>query len=237
MSRPPRISLENFIYHIINRGNNGQAVFYDEDDFSKYLSLLRRYKEKFIFRVYAYCLMSNHAHLLIQPTQPSTLSKIMQSLTTAHTKLHHYKYNTSGHLWQGRFKNPIVQTDIYLLECIKYIEFNPVRANVVQTPLHYKWSSFRFHVGADNNNKLLDLDPAFITLGNTMQERFDSYMRFIQQEVSTEMLRHIKESINNGLFLADKAFEDEIREKLQLARPRRKGRPSKKLIYNSSFNK
>lgn len=237
MSRPPRIALENFIYHIINRGNNGQTVFYDEDDFSKYLSLLRRYKEKFIFKVYAYCLMNNHAHLLIQPTQPSTLSKIMQSLTTAHTKLHHYKYKTSGHLWQGRFKNPIVQTDTYLLECIKYIEFNPVRANIVQTPLHYKWSSFHFHAGADNNNKLLDLDPVFITLGNTMQERFDSYMRFIQQEMSPEMLRHIKESINNGLFLADKAFEDEIRGKLQLARPRRKGRPPKKLIYNSLFNK
>lgn len=230
MSRPHRISLENFIYHIINRGNNGQVVFYDEDDFSKYLGLLKRYKEKFIFKIYAYCLMSNHVHLLIRPTQPKTLSKIMQSLTTAHTKLHHYKYKTSGHLWQGRFKNPIVQEDNYLLECIKYIEFNPVRANIVQNPLHYKWSSCHFHTGADSNNELLDLDPVFINLGNTMQERYNSYMRFIQQETSAEMLTRIKDSITKGLFLSDKLFEQDIKEKLRLFKPKRRGRPLQRII-------
>jgi putative transposase len=232
MSRPPRISLENFTYHIINRGNNGQAVFHDEDDFAKYLGLLMRYKEKFVFKIYAYCLMSNHVHIIIQPTQANTLSKIMQSLTTAHTKLHHYKYRTSGHLWQGRFKNPIVQSDTYLLECIKYIEFNPVRANIVQTPLHYKWSSVHFHTGTDSDNRLLDLDPVFTTLGNTTQERHDSYVRFIQQETSVDIITRIKNSINSGLFLADGPFEEGMRERLRLARPSRRGRPRKRLLHN-----
>lgn len=227
MSRPARITLANFIYHIINRGNNSQAVFYDEEDFTKYLLLLERYKEKFSLKIYAYCLMSNHVHLLIQPTRPQTLSKFMQSITTAHTKLHHNKYKTAGHLWQGRFKNPVVQTDNYLIECLKYIECNPVRANIVQIPLHYKWSSIRFHLGLDSNNKLLDLDPAFLSLGHSQQECQERYLRFVQQDTPTEVLFRMQQSITRGLFFGDETFEDDVRRQLQLSRPKRRGRPAK----------
>lgn len=236
MSRPHRITLENFIYHIVNRGNNSQQVFCDDEDFNKYLDLLKRYKEKFHFKLYAYCLMGNHVHLLIQPTLPNSLSKIMQSLTTAHTKLYHNKYKTSGHLWQGRFKNPIVQEDNYLLECIKYIELNPVRANITQTPLDYKWSSIHLHLGFDNENRLLDFDPVFMSLANTMQDRINAYRSFIQQEMPSGIFNQIRHSIQKGLFLGDGLFEEGVRNRLRLAKPRR-GRPPRKLSHNSLRNK
>lgn len=226
MPRPSRIALENLTYHIVNRGNNDQTVFREEKDFSKYIELLNRYKEKFCFRLYAYCLMNNHVHLLIEPTRPKTLSKIMQSLTTAHTKLYHYKYKTNGHLWQGRFKNPVVQTDEYLLECIKYIELNPVRAKIVDSPEKYKWSSFSFHAnGAEDI--LLDAHPVYLSLGINSQDRIIRYRNFVIQDTSPHIVTKIRHSVEKGLLLADELFERQIVERLKLSRPKKRGRPRK----------
>jgi len=130
MSRPLRINLSDFIYHVLNRGNNRQVIFVEEKDYLHYLDILKRYKEKFQFKIFAYCLMSNHIHLLIQISQKGTISEIMKAITIAHTRYYHYKYQSSGHVWQGRFKSPLVSSDEYLLAVMRYIEQNPVRAGI-----------------------------------------------------------------------------------------------------------
>lgn len=182
MPRPARVSLEGLVYHIINRGNNRQEVFKDEEDFHTYLKTIKKFKEKYFFNLYGYCLMNKHIHLIIEPTKANTLSKIIQSITLSHIRLYHSKYKTSGHLWQGRFKNPLIQTDEYLLECLKYIELNPVRANIVSKPKDYRWSSYKFHAFGKDEDDLLDKDPMYLSLANTDQERQKVYRNFIDLE-------------------------------------------------------
>ena len=143
MKKPYRVLMENAYYHVISRGNQKQKVFHEEGDFEKYLSLLKRYKVKFKFRLYAWCFMPNHVHLIVDVNNPSDLAKIMHGLNLAYARWFNHKYNKVGHLWQGRFKNMLIQKDQYALDCINYIELNPVRANIKQAPLDYKWSSFR----------------------------------------------------------------------------------------------
>lgn len=122
MAYPLRIHSPDLIYHILNRGNNRQAVFLKDDDYRHYLDILKRYKEKFNFKIFAYCLMTNHVHILLQSSAKASISKVMQAITIAHTRHYHYVYNCSGHLWQGRFKSPLVSDDEYLLAVMRYIE-------------------------------------------------------------------------------------------------------------------
>ena len=156
MARGARILLENVCYHIINRGNQKQKVFLENSDFEKYLELLKHYKRKYGFKIFGYCLMPNHIHLLLQPDDLNMLAKIMQSLTQAYTLWFNNKYKKAGHLWQGRFKNMIVHRDDYFMQCVYYVEMNPVRASLAAVPSEYLWSSYRNRVYG-NINFLLDL--------------------------------------------------------------------------------
>jgi REP element-mobilizing transposase RayT len=138
-----RVLIENVYYHVISRGNQKQKVFLEVGDFEKYLSLLKRYKIRFKFRLYAWCLMPNHVHLIMDVNKPSELSKIMQGLNLAYARWFNKKYGKVGHLWQGRFKSMLIQKDKYALDCINYIELNPIRANIREGPLDYRWCSYK----------------------------------------------------------------------------------------------
>ena len=225
MPRPPRISLEGLVYHIINRGNNRQDVFKDKEDFATYLKTIKKFKEKYLFKLYAYCLMSNHVHLVIEPSKANTLSKIIQSITLSHIRLYHSKYKSSGHLWQGRFKNSIIQTDEYLLECLKYIELNPVRAYIVVKPEQYQWSSYTFHAFGEDKEGILDLDPMSLSLADKEEDRQRLYRDFIALEQNNTMIDIIKKSIANDYILGSDRFIDTLRERLVLSKPRPRGRP------------
>jgi len=155
MARTGRLLLENVCYHVITRGNQRQKIFNKEDDFLKYLDILRKYKKRFKVLLYGYCLMSNHVHLLVEINPVNNLAKAMQSINQSYTRYFNYKYHKSGHLWQGRFKSMIIKKDQYLLDCINYIELNPVRAKMVTNLLDYNWSSYRSRtIGV--NGSLLD---------------------------------------------------------------------------------
>jgi len=225
MPRPIRITLPGLVYHIINRGNNRQDVFKDEDDFQTYLKTIKRFKDKYFFKLYGYCLMNNHTHLMLEPTKPDTLSKIIQSVTLSHIRLYHYKYSTSGHLWQGRFKNSIIQADEYSLQCLKYIELNPVRANIVQRPEDYKWSSYKFHAFGKDEDKLLDNDPAYLSLADTEKGRQDAYQHFVALEQDKNTLEQIRKSIASDSIFGSDSFINSLKERLSLSRPRGRGRP------------
>lgn len=164
MPRTARILLENVCYHIIARGNQKQEIFLEQNDYEKFLKLLARYKRKFHFKLYGYCLMTNHIHLIIEPKVPKELPKIMHRLNLAYAIWFSTKYERVGHIWQDRFKSMVIQKDEYLLTCINYVELNPVRANFVKEPQNYLWSSYRSRV-LGHKNFLLDTPK--ITLGDT----------------------------------------------------------------------
>lgn len=158
MPRTSRLLISNVCYHIIQRGNQKQNIFLEEADFKKYLEILLHYKRKYNFKIYAYCLMLNHIHLIVEVKKVSDLPKIMQGISLTYTIWFNKKYNKVGHLWQGRFKNMVIQKDAYLIDCINYIEYNPVRANIVSSPVDYMWSGWKYRV-FNIKSSLLDEVP------------------------------------------------------------------------------
>ncbi|MFA5157348.1 MAG: transposase [Candidatus Omnitrophota bacterium] len=153
MPRTARVTIENACYHIITRGNQKQLVFINSTDYEVYLSILKKYKDKHKFRLFAFCLMPNHIHLIIEVSNPIKLNKIMRGINLSYTLYFNNKNKKIGHLWQDRFKSKVIEKDSYLLECIDYIEGNPVRASLVSYVSQYPWSSYKFRA---ENNKLLD---------------------------------------------------------------------------------
>ena len=143
MPRATRQVEDDGIYHILNRGNCRQRVFHKDGDYMTFLKLLGQMKELYGIDIYAYCLMPNHFHLLVKATQGEGFSRAMQWFMTTHVRRYHQHYQSSGHLWQGRFKCFDVPGDEYFLTVARYIEGNPVRAGLVETAVNWVWSSHR----------------------------------------------------------------------------------------------
>ena len=147
MPRGARTFADNAVYHVLNRGNGRAEVFHKPEDFAAFVRLLAEAKERYPVKVLAYCLMSNHFHLLVQPTRGADLSLWMQWLMTTHVRRYHRHYGSSGHLWQGRFKSFSVQQDEHLLTAMRYVEGNPVRVGMVASAKDWPWSSHRENLG------------------------------------------------------------------------------------------
>jgi len=143
MTRKARILLQNFCYHVIVRGNQQQFTFLDDEDFHKVLKFLKKYKLKFKMEIYAYCIMGNHMHLLLNPSKSDILKKFMHGINMSYAKHFNYKYKKCGHVWHDRFKSYIITKDSYIFNCVNYIEYNPIRAKIVDKPEDYEWSSYR----------------------------------------------------------------------------------------------
>lgn len=154
MPRQARTLIENGCYHVTTRGINKNKTFIDDLDYKKYLKLLAKYKKKFQFKLYGWCIMPNHPHLIISS---NNLSKAMHAINFSYAQYFNYRYNKVGYLWQNRFKSFVVNKNKYLLNLIAYIEYNPVRANIVNNPEDYKWSSYRARVLGYDKFHLLDL--------------------------------------------------------------------------------
>jgi putative transposase len=180
MARMPRIIWEFGLYHVTVRGNNKQQVFHAPKDFIKYTHFLSCYKEKFKFKLYAFVLMLNHLHLLIETTKYGSISAIMQPLNQRYAFWHNRKYEKNGHLWESRFYSNIIEKDSYLLECIRYIELNPVRSKIVSDPKSYKWSSYQSHA-YNQACPILDLHPIFKEIGKTSVEIKENYKKFVKE--------------------------------------------------------
>lgn len=136
MARPRRIEYPGAFYHVIVRGNQRQAIFNDKTDRFKYLELVERYRKRHGFVLYAYTLMTNHVHLLVE-TPKSPISRIMQAISFTYTQYFNQKHRKIGHLFQGRYKAYLCDRDKYLLSLVRYIHLNPVRAKVAENPQEY----------------------------------------------------------------------------------------------------
>ena len=132
MPNGPRILIDSACYHIIARGNQKQRIFKDDIDFSQYLKRVKKYKKKYSLKLYCFCLMPNHVHMVCEIKNKENLSKFMQGLTRSYTGYFNKKYGKVGQLWQGRFKSKVIIRDKYLIDCINYIELNPIRAEIVK---------------------------------------------------------------------------------------------------------
>lgn len=226
MARPIRIHLPGLVYHILNRGNNRQTIFLEDQDYLHYLEILKRYKDKFHFKIFAYCVMSNHIHLILKTSSDGTISDIMKAVTIAHTRHYHYKYDTSGHVWQGRFKSPIVSTDQYLLTLMRYVEQNPVRAGIVDHPGRYHFSSYAANT-LMKKDILVDTEenPSFLGLGNTREQRIDQYLRIVSSPIKEEELKLIRKSLGGQNHFSSEGHLVHVKEMLASIRKRSRGRP------------
>ncbi|CAH1385257.1 transposase [Candidatus Nitrotoga sp. M5] len=228
MARLARVSPVGVPQHIVHRGNNQQVCFDGAEDMNAYLDWLKEYSKKYSIDVHAWVLMSNHVHLLCTPQKEGAISRMMQSIGRMYVRYYNDTYQRSGTLWEGRFKSCLVQSERYLLELYRYIELNPVRADMVKDPAEYSWSSYACNA-LGIKTKMHTPHSEYLSLGKTKEERLENYRALLQVPVTTELLQDIRESVNKGLALGGDRFKAEI-ETLTNKRvtPRKAGRPQKK---------
>jgi putative transposase len=177
MARPIRLEAEGAVYHVIARGNERRAIFRDDRDREEYLGRLARYRERFGFKLLAFCLMDNHLHLAIE-RGPVALSRVMLSLQGSYTQWFNVRHGRVGHLFQGRYKALLVERDRYLLALVRYIHENPVKARVVGRPQEYLWSSDRYYRRGGGPD-WLDLDGVLGQFGRGRVAAARKYRRFM----------------------------------------------------------
>jgi putative transposase len=210
MPRLGRVVLPNYPHHVVQRGHNRQVVFAEPGDYAFYLETLGELKGWFGVRVYAYCLMTNHVHLLLAPGEAiADLGQLMKGVAARMTRYRNKLERRSGTLWESRYKSSPVQTDQYLLACCRYIELNPVRAHMVADPAEYSWSSFKARMG-DGDGMELDLDPMYCGLGGTDVERRKRYASFVREAIPDGEWDLIREALQRGQLTGDKRFGEEV---------------------------
>ena len=236
MPRPLRPIADGLVYHVINRGNGRQSVFLADEDYLAFLKAIGDLKERKPFDLYGYCLMPNHIHLLLRPREVP-ISRIVQSLLVSHTHRYHRRHKTCGHVWQGRFKSPVVQDDDHLLCVLRYIEANPLRAKLIAAAGEYRWSSFATP-GQGAANDLLDPVPAYEALAAYRAVRCRRWSAYVHQTPPETEFKSIRRSNATGLPYGDSSWVKRLANRLKLdlaIRPR--GRPRKAAKQPEKGNK
>ena len=177
MARKARAEVAGGLYHVITRGNNRRQIFDSPADYEKFLTLLAVQKRKLPFFLYAYCLMTNHVHLLIE-RQADTIGRIMHRVLTGYSQYYNRRYRRVGHLLQGRHKSILCQSELYLAELVRYIHLNPVRAKMVRRPEQYKYSGHRAYLGMEAAG-IVDVDPVLRHFGARKEPSRKAYRLFI----------------------------------------------------------
>jgi len=209
-------------FHILSRGHNRDVVFDDDEDRTAFLHLVARYRQRLAFRLYHYCLMSNHFHLLVQLSVPRQLSPFMAGLLRSYVHHYHRRHQYVGHLWQGRFKSPAIRREGYWVSCGRYIERNPLDAGLVGLPWTYRWSSAAVYA-LGQANALVDENPCCGELAATVQRGQALWQDFLLGEEEPE-----EEVRQADWVVGQESFRGGIGQ--QRGRPRRRvGRPAKEL--------
>ena len=214
MPRQARAIADGLVYHALNRGNNRATVFHDDDDYRAFVDLLHAAMDRVPMRLLAFCLMPNHFHLALWPTTDDALSRWMGWLTTAHVRRYQSHYGTTGHVWQGRFKAFAIQDDDHLLAVLRYIERNPLRANLVARAEDWPWSSL------SSSWPFLDRGPV---------ARPSDWLDLVNQPQTQAELDRLRQSVNRGVPFGNDAWSKQTATALGLeATLRDRGRPKQK---------
>ncbi len=208
MARRPRIEYAGALYHVIARGNRKETVFLNNADYEDYLSRLSLYKKRFSFVIHAYCLMPNHVHLLIE-TGEVPLSRIMHCLQFSYTQSFNKRNKKVGHAFQGRYKAILCNKDSYLLELVRYIHLNPIRAGMVKLPEKYQWSSHCGYLGAKECQNIVDAKLVLDIFGRTRTNAILAYRRFIFEGIGDGHKEEFYQ-VKDQRILGDEKFAENV---------------------------
>lgn len=212
MARLPRLTLPGYPHHVIQRGNNRQAIFSSPADYQTLLDLLRINAEKFGVAIHAWVLMTNHFHLLATPQTADALPQMMQAVGRSYVRYFNDLQGRTGTLWEGRYKSTLIQTDRYLLACMAYIDLNPVRAGLVAQAGDYAWSSHGHYIGR-KTDKLITPHPLYWELGNTPFAREAAYADLVRAGVSDQQRADLTQSVLSGWALGEGDFVADLQKK------------------------
>ncbi len=227
MPRKPRFFLPGVPVHVVQRGNNRQPVFFDDGDYQAYQEWLKEGSERYGCDVHAYVLMSNHIHLLVTPKSRESISRMLQYVGRHYVPYINHTYGRTGTLWEGRFKASLIDAPDYLLTCYRYIELNPVRANMVKHPRQYRWSSHRGNAYG-KADRLLQAHKLYLALGLTEKERQVAYRALFKGHIEQRDLEDIRACLQTGTPMGNDRFRAEIERTLQVkVGQSRRGRPKK----------
>lgn len=208
MSRPVRIAFPDALYHVTARGDRREDIVEDDEDRRVFLQTLEKVISQFNWLCYAWCLMDNHYHLLIQ-TPDGNLSKGMRQLNGVYTQASNRRHRRVGHLFQGRFKAILVDSDAYLLELSRYVVLNPVRAGMVDTPAEWAWSSYRETVGLAPPAAWLAVDGLLAAFAEQRSLAQSRYAQFVKEGMQADTPW---KQIKGQVFLGDEAFVQRMQE-------------------------
>ena len=197
MARPDRFFLPGQPQHVIQRGNNRSAVFFEDGDYVFYLECLGEAAQKHGCDIHAYALMTNHVHLLMTPCGEASIPRTLQSLGRRYVRHVNIARNRTGTLWEGRYKAAVIDSEAYLLTCCRYIEENPVRAGLARNPGDYPWSSYQMHGGGKADPLITD-HPMLLALGETPGERRKAYLQLFRRSIEPQDVDGLRAATNGG---------------------------------------
>ncbi len=211
MARPLRIEFPGALYYIASRGGRREAIYEDDADREAFLNILTETVERYHWLSHAYCLMSNHYHLVIEKTE-GNLSQGMRHLNGVYTQRSNRRHRRAGHLFQGRFKGILVDKENYLLELSRYVVFNPVRAGMVAAPEDWPWSSYRAMLGMAAVPKGLAVDALLSQFGTVREQARHRYRDFVLEGGEQSLWQELRQQI----FLGDKAFVERMQSRAKM---------------------
>ena len=204
MARPLRIEFPGAFYHVINRGNAGEDIYYNKRDREKFLEYLEKAVERFSIKIHVYCLMTNHYHLLVETPLPN-LSKTVKWINVSYAVYFNRKHKRNGHLFQGRFKSILVEEDEYLQQLSRYIHLNPVRSGMVEDLSSYPWSSYLVFIGENKKPEWLETDWLLSLFGKRPKTAVANYRNFVEQIDATKIENPAKNLVG-GFILGSPDF-------------------------------
>ena len=211
MSRPLRLEFAGALYHVTSRGDQREDIYHDDGDRTLWLDTLAQCCERFNWAVHAWCQMSNHYHLVIE-TAEGNLSAGMRQLNGVYTQAHNRRHDRVGHVFQGRYKGILVDRDSYLLELLRYVVLNPVRAQMVKRPLDWAWSSYHAMIGNQPSPTWLNCEWALSQFGAQRARQIVRYTEFVQQGVDGPGVWH---ALKGQVFLGTDAFAEALQQRLE----------------------
>jgi putative transposase len=219
---------------VVQRGNNRVACFKQDNDYLMYLAHLRQLSEKYECAVHAYCLMTNHVHLLLTPQTANGCTGLMRDLGQRYVQYFNRRHDRTGTLWEGRFRSCIVQSALYVLGCYRYIELNPVRAGMVDHPTGYLWSSYAVNSGL-RSDPSISHHTEYVALASDKERRQAAYRGLFAQRLEPGLQRAIRDATNGGYPLASEAFKRTVLEpqgyRIEPGQPGRPAAKSPDAIY------
>ena len=226
MPRKPRFYLPDIPAHVMQRGHNGEPVFFGDQDYLEYLKILKRVSDACDCAVHAYVLMTNHIHLLLTPRAGESISRLFQECGRQYVTYINHAYRRRGTLWEGRHKGIIVESAAYLLTCMRYIELNPVRAGLVTRPEHYRWSSYAANALGEDNCIVSPHDE-YVGLGPTPSGQREAYRALFNAELTADELGRIRNCTQSGTPMGSERFKERLEKTLsKKVGGEKRGRPA-----------